>query len=968
MAGFVFEHNLKHQSAAVAGVMRALSGIDVAPALTGTQNPTLVFDGQQEHLRRNIEKLASDGDWAQAFKTDTTDIENLIFDISMETGTGKTYAYTKTMLELNKQTGIAKFIIAVPRVAIKAGTVSFLKSPAAREHFRDEFERDIKVYEVQSQKGGKGKKERMPQAVADFCRADCTMNKKAIHVLVINSGMITSKTLEKKFDVALFDEFNVPHEALAATKPVLIIDEPHMFKRGNKAFNKLMRFKPQFSLRYGATFDDDLINLVYELTAVEAFNTDLVKGITVHTEQFDSAKNITLRLISSDPEEARFELNENGIKTSKKIAKKTCFESIHPEMKGLEILNMNKKKVILSNGLELCKGNSINPYSYAETLQEKMIQNTIVTHFENERKLLLSSPRIKPLSLFFIDNIESYRDKAGGLRVMFEGLLTAHIKALISKETDAGYKAHLQAALKDISALHGGYFSADNSESDEKIEQETLEILHDKEALLDINNPRRFVFSKWTLREGWDNPNVFAICKLRSSGSETSKLQEVGRGLRLPVNEHMGRDKDKQHELHYFVDFTETDFIETLTGEINSNSGGSFHTVKLDDALKQRLYDSYDEFKHDEDTLLESLVGAGIITISQKYKAGGYDKLKSLYPLVFGGGLKQGKVKKSGGKKTQAIIRTGKYKELKELWEAINEKVVLEYKVKDENQFQDLFKDYMNQAKKDFEVAGSISMKQRLTIDGNEAGFSEEVSLDDKVLPFVMMGYSEFLRKTSEALALNISTLHRVFTELRNGGFAIDNYMSQAAIRKLKVGFNDYLMGHAFGKFEIGFKQTKNQLHPTKFTNSDGKVLTSINSGDVGVFHKDGSPPQNYFFDDIYYDGELELANIETEIKEVVVYSKIPKNSIRIPLVGGGTYSPDFAYVVNQADGGSKLFLVVETKGKAEIDLGEREAQKIKHAEEYFNSAGNKTKIVFKRQLRNDKMLNLIKDARGVSA
>ncbi len=127
--------------------------------------------------------------------------------------------------------------------------------------------------------------------------------------------------------------------------------------------------------------------------------------------------------------------------------------------------------------------------------------------------------------------------------------------------------------MTDISAIHGGYFSKDNSEKDEAIEKEINEILHDKQAMLDLENPRRFIFSKWTLREGWDNPNVFQICKLRSSGSEISKLQEVGRGLRLPVNEYGNRVKDEQFYLNYFVDFTESDFVDKLVSEINQKSG-----------------------------------------------------------------------------------------------------------------------------------------------------------------------------------------------------------------------------------------------------------------------------------------------------------------------------------------------------------------------------------------------------------
>lgn len=963
MAGFVFERDLPHQNASVSGVMRALDGIAVEQTLAGTRNPRLMFGGNSQNLQSNILSLKKEGDWSQDFKIDTSNLSELILDISMETGTGKTYAYTKTMLELNKQTGVSKFVVAVPRVAIKAGTVSFLKSPAAREHFRDEFDRDIKVYEVKSQKARKGKKEHMPQAIADFCRADSGMNKKAIHVLLINSGMINSKTMEKAFDVALFDEFNVPYEAVANTRPVLIIDEPHTFKRGNTTFKKLMRFDPQFTLRYGATFDDDLINLVYELTAVEAFNQDLVKGITVHLEKFEAGTNVALRFVDSDGKEASFELNEDGNKSRKKITKGESFEALHPEMTDLTVEKLNKSTVVLSNGLELKKGDRINPYSYAETLQEKMVRNAIVTHFETERKLMLKKPRIKPLSLFFIDNIESYREKSGALREMFESLLTAHLKELISKETDSEYKEHLKVALNDVSKLHGGYFSKDNSDSDEKIEQETLEILHDKEALLDMANPRRFVFSKWTLREGWDNPNVFSICKLRSSGSETSKLQEVGRGLRLPVNEFMGRDRSSVHDLHYFVDFTETEFARKLSEEINSKSKVDFNEKKLESTLKGRLLEEYVEFDNDEDKLLEKLIELGIITVSQKFKDGGYETLKANFPHVFKSGLKKGKVKNAGAQKTKATIRTGKYAELKELWERISEKVVLEYKVKDEVQFKSLFLDYMKTAQKDFNVEGSVSTIQRLTITDDEAAFEEEQSLDAEVLPFVMMNYQSFVRKVAEAVSLNSATVHSVFMAVRKKGFQIENYMNAATIRKLRFGFNDYLMQHAFGKFEVGFRKTKSSVHPTKFTDAKGNVHEEISSSDVGVFHEDGSPPDSYFFNEIFYDGNLELENIKSKIAEVVVYSKIPKNSIRIPLVGGGTYSPDFAYVVKSADGKSKLNLIVETKGKDEIDLGAREAQKIKHAEEYFNNNGAKAQVVFKRQLNSDKMLDLIKEA-----
>ena len=955
--GFVFEKDLPHQTRAVQGVLSAFEGLGIAKAHRGSQNPVLGLQGQEAQLRSNLEALRRERGFNQAY---TIDPSERVFDISMETGTGKTYAYTKTMFELNKQTGIAKFIVAVPRVAIKAGTVSFLKSDAAREHFRDEFGRDIKVYEVQSLKGSKAKKDHMPQAIADFCRADIAMNANAIHVMVINAGMITSKTMSKMFDVALWDEFDQPFAGIAHTNPVLIVDEPHMFRRGNKTYKEMMRFKPQFTLRYGATFDGDLINMVNELTAVEAFNEDLVKGIIAHVERFDEGNNVSLKLTELTGTEAKFELDNAGKKSRHSLGKGQSFETVHPEMHGLTATAMNKSKVVLSNGLELAKGAKINPFSYAESLSDKMMQNAIKVHFENERDLFLASPRIKPLTLFFIDNIGSYRDKDGAMRVQFEAMLKAHVQALLKAEADDAYRAHLEAALADISALHGGYFSKDNSDKDDAIEKETLEILHGKERLLDLANPRRFIFSKWTLREGWDNPNVFTICKLRSSGSETSKLQEVGRGLRLPVNEFMTRDKSKTYYLNYFVDFTEGNFVERLVGEINSKSGEAFDKTKLDDALKERLLEKYPQFNNDEDELLEALVGAGIITFSQKFKDDGYEKLKSDYPDAFGAGLKKGKVKK-GGEKPKTTIRPGKYAELKELWEKLNRKVVLEYQFKNEEALSELFLEYLQAHIGEYVQTGAKTEIITIQKMGQQVGTQSSIS-ETQFTALSMMSYKAFLESLSGKVALSFSSLHRAFVSIK-ADLDINAYLNQTTIRKMHKGFNDYLLQKVFGKFSVGYRETSNKVHPTALTKDNGKPKSEIDSGNVGVFSEAGPTPDSYLFDEIFYDGQLELENIRKDIKEVIVYSKIPKNSIRIPLIGGGSYSPDFAYVLKSSTGLSQLGLVVETKGKDEISLGEIEAQKIKHAESYFGQKSLGLNVRFETQLSGVNIKDIISEA-----
>ncbi len=955
--GFVFEKDLPHQTRAVQGVLSAFDGFGLTKANRGSQNPVLSLHGQEALLRTNLEGLRKERGFQQAYQIDTSE---RVFDISMETGTGKTYAYTKTMFELNKQTGIAKFIVAVPRVAIKAGTVGFLKSDAVREHFRDEFGRDIKVYEVQSQKGSKAKKDHMPQAIADFCRADIAMNTNAIHVMVINAGMITSKTMSKMFDVALWDEFDQPIAGIAHTNPVLIVDEPHMFRRGNKTYREMMRFKPQFTLRYGATFDGDLINMVNELTAVEAFNGDLVKGIVAHVERFDEGNNVTLKLTDLTGDEAKFELDDAGRKTRHALGKGQSFETIHAEMYGLTVAAMNKSKLVLSNGLELSKGSKINPFSYAESLSDKMMQNAIRVHFKNERDLFLASPRIKPLTLFFIDNIDSYRDKDGAMRVHFEAMVKAHIEALLAVETDGAYVAHLKTALADIAALHGGYFSKDNSDKDEAIEKETLEILHEKERLLDFANPRRFIFSKWTLREGWDNPNVFTICKLRSSGSETSKLQEVGRGLRLPVNEYMTRDKGKTYYLNYFVDFTESDFVERLVSEINGKSSEVFDMNKLDDALKERLLKQYSQFNSDEDELLEALVSAGIISISQKFKDGGYETLKASYPDAFGAGLKKGKITK-GGDKPKTTIRAGRYAELKELWEKLNRKVVLEYQFDSPEKLSELFLEYLKTDIEDYVLTGAKTEIITIKKLGKQVGTQSSVS-ETQFTALNVMSYKAFLEALSEKVALSVASLHGAFLAVQTD-FDINAYLSQTTIRKMQKGFNDYLLHKVFSEFKVGYRETSNKVHPTALTVSDGKPRAEIESGNVGVLHEAGDTPDSYLFEEVYYDGQLELENIRTDILEVVVYSKIPKNSIRIPLIGGGSYSPDFAYVLKSKDGRSQLGLVVETKGKTGIDLAELEAQKIRHAESYFGLETSGMDVRFETQLTGKSIQDIVKDA-----
>lgn len=969
MAGFNFERDLEHQRKAVESVIKLFDDVGAKElknkAQANISNPNIKFSGSKfvENLRKVQEYNGIDKKY---FKRGSN-----VLDISMETGTGKTYTYTKMMFELNKHLGQSKFIVIVPTLSIKAGTVSFLNAKATKEHFRQEYNREIKTYIVESKKSKKNKKEYMPQAVREFVEAHSTSSKK-IHIMIINQGMINSDTMDKTYDVNLFDLYNSPFGALASLQPIAIVDEPHKFKQDNATWKNIEKFQAQWIFRYGATFDAKEENLLYKLSAVDAFNNDLVKGVVTYVEEFSDGQNAVVKLKVADSDKAIFELHENGKKKEITIAKKESMSKVHKEMNDVMVDNLKKNCVVLSNGLEVTTKTHINPYSYSESIQDKMMQKTIINHFELEKKLLTREVKIKPLSLFFIDDIEGYRDGreiAGSLKTKFEALVKGHIEKLLEDETHEFYREYLKKSLANISLTHGGYFSKDNSESTQEIEKEIYEILHDKEELLSLDNPRRFIFSKWTLREGWDNPNVFQICKLRSSGSVTSKLQEVGRGLRLPVNEFMSRVKGEQFELNYYVDFSEKDFAQSLVDEINSKSEAKIveNPTKLTDALIDILLKNYDQYEN-KNALCKFLVTQDIVDFSLDFTDDGYEKLKEKFPAIVtsNDGLKNNKVRNGNEEKKKTTIRAGKYQELKELWETINQKVVLEYKIENEDRFFDLLKGYLEDNRKKFKEQGVETHRRKIEFENSVAYYKEIESLNDEILPISYMKYSEFLIELATVLKVNINTLHKVFYELKDE-FNINLYLNMQTIRTIRSGFNKYLLDNAITNFEIGYNKISNttHIHPTVFTDKDGRALKEIAASAVGVI--EGSEEdnkklaKNYLFEELFFDSELERENITTEIAEVTVFTKIPKNSIKIPVAGGGTYSPDFAYVLKDKSGKQVLNLIVETKNKEERGLNSDENQKIEHAKKFFENINSDIKVKFETQFKSEKMKEIIK-------
>lgn len=983
--GFNFERGLFHQEQAVNAVKHVFTN-----ALANHEderfkdliNPTIEISSIE--FTNNLIGIQS------ANQIDHSDYKfrkngNKILDISMETGTGKTYTYTQTIFELNRDLGIFKFIVVVPTRSIRAGTMSFLNSEASKDHFKQVYGKEIKPFVLESGRRSRGKKNFMPQAISDFVSSQ--NNDRNIYVLIVNSGMLNSPTMEEAFDRNIIDRLDtsIPFKALAAIKPITIIDEPHKFNQQNKTWEKIKQLNSQYIVRYGATFNNEYENLLYELTAVDAFNQDLVKGITTYVEEFESDENITVKLVSTDGKEAVFELSqyaENGkTKSSKRfsLTKGEMLSQIHPQMASLSINLLNKSRIVLSNGLEMTKNAVINPYSYSESLQDRMLNKAIVNHFKLEKELLTRDVKIKPLTLFFIDDIEGYRgekedDIGGELKAKVEALILAQAKSLLSTETDPFYKKYLKKTIEQIDKTHGGYFSKDNTGDDEKISQEVEEILHDKEQLLSLDNPRRFIFSKWTLKEGWDNPNVFQICKLRSSGSETSKLQEVGRGLRLPVNQYMSRVKDETFDLNYYVDFTEKDFVEKLVNEINEKSNRlDIETIeKITDDVIERILKAYPERYQDEDAVYNALDANEMINRNNTFKTGGFDAFKEQFAKIFESGLKPNKIKDSNKTKETVTIRTEKYLELKKLWEALNQKVILEYKFDNENHVKNLLKSFFIERFDQFKPQGIKTTVGRIKTEGNQVIFEESILAEQDFLPIATMTYSQFLLNLSTRIKINKNTLHNVFYDLLNlekDPIDINLYLSEATIRTIYAGFSDFLLKNAISDFKIDYQQVSNRIHPTAFTDAKGNVLSNIDSANIGRLSEDGLAPDNYFFDEIFFDSEIEKENIKANLQEIIVYTKIPKNSIKIPVAGGGSYSPDFAYVLKYKDGKEQLNLVIESKGAKKEDLRESEKNKIAHAELLFQSLswGQDIEIKFRAQFESQKISDIIRNSLNTS-
>ena len=973
------ESGLDHQMLAVDAISEVFKMVEIDQEVANSSNPIVNLDSRQLGANMRAVQRNERQNVALKFRTDQPVGNALCLDIKMETGTGKTYVYTRTIFELHKLYGINKFIIAVPSIPIKAGTGAFLNETYARAHFKNTlgYDAEISLGVLEAEKKQKKGRKYFPSVVRNFVEGS-RQNTNKIYVLLVNRSLLTNgKMLTRNdYDVTVAD-YARPFDALRATHPFVIIDEPHTFSRDQKAYKVIMQeLAPQCIIRFGATFPmttvgkgkkkmvvRDYEHLLYDLNAQRSFASNLIKGVM--KEHFEPANNSNekVKLLSiEDKKTATFQYISQTKKESHSLGVGDSLSILSNDLAGLTITGLTNDTVTLSNGMDKRKGEEFCVDIYSSSYQESMMRLAIQRHFETERENFhREKGRIKTLALFFIDDIVSFRgdDQGNGawLREKFDHLLTSQLETELKKDNSEEYKAYLRESLKDIAACRAGYFSQDNSDSDEAVKKEMDDILRNKTELLSIvgtdgeYNTRRFLFSKWTLKEGWDNPNVFTICKLRSSGSENSKLQEVGRGLRLPVDEFGNRVKDDSFYLNYIVDFTERDFADRLVMEINEDvQTESLTHIALEDMQRVAALRKTTDLA----LLMELVQKQYVLDLDRKLNPEKVMDFFAEYPEF---NNVTGKVKdRNKGSRDMVKIRKAKYDELKELWTQLNRKYIVFYQQGIDEQ---IAKALPKLLAKDVFVHQTIQSKRQKVTAAEGKAVSVQQAGQAYVLAGKEMRYNEFLKRACRQTSIPMTMLHTAICEYAKT-HTIEGYINESSLSAFIAKFSGWKVKNLQNL--VKYRQAKYSSQSTAFTNADGSLKDEVLQWTIGKNVLSAEPSPNYLYDKVVYDSPLERENIMTEVDRVIVYGKIPQKSICIPNITNDLYSPDFMYVVERKDGKKELNVVIETKDVPNDEAKRTvEDAKIKNAELFFKQLKHDGyEVKFRRQLQSQTMANII--------
>lgn len=926
-------------------------------------NPVFEIGVVKDLLLENIENLRS----KQKITQGSVGIEkSLNCDILMETGTGKTFCFLECVYALYKNYHLSKFIVLAPSNAIKLGVLKSIE--ITREFFKSEYSNThLESYE-------------------DAERFILASNHKCCVLVMTFSAFNNEKnTINKSYleNTNLFNGAKSYMQALASMRPIVIMDEPHRFL-GDKTKKYLEQLNALITLRFGATFKDDYNNLIYALDSKKAFDCALVKSISVASvgesdEYFLELKGIEKR----NGYEAAINYTDLENKTKNVKVKEHDNLGVVTQISALEdyiVEKITKTEIRFLNGFNLLLDQK-EPFSHLlEGEQEVMLKEAIKSHFEREEGLFKKG--IKALCMVFISGVNSYlseNEKPAKLALLFEKLYQQELEEVLKKPLDENYRAYLERTREDIKKVHGGYFAKSKKEGDEAKAIEL--ILKEKEKLLSFDSDLRFIFSQWALQEGWDNPNVMTICKLAPSHSNITKLQQIGRGLRLAVNDKGERitkehaDFDFVNELVVIVPQVEGDFVGAIQQEISEHSliKQAFSAEELEKSgmVKKGCYW----------VLFETLEGLGFgektddenfkLTLNQneflkkepeleKLKDEKYLDFEKLKDFLKDRLIGNSRVRDKNKRKTEKIkINKENFKKFETLWASLNHQARIAYAIDSESLIDEIVKKINASFKVDSKIV-SVTMHKKVETMGNNAK-TETFERENACV----WSLHEFISALSNKVKLSFKSVAKVLENIDENKFNEIKKNEQEGLRRLEELFLEIIYQNIKDKISYQMRETtiKNRKNDA-FYDEKGEIREFLD-GSLGADKyeiKNPSAQEKCLYENfMQVDSEIEKDTIEeSNDTKIIVFGKLPR--VKIPVGLNQTYSPDFGYVVENND--KKVLLVVETKGiEHENELRDEEKRKISTAKKFFEALKKQgVNIEYKTKMGKDQLSALINE------
>ncbi|WQZ78874.1 type III restriction-modification system endonuclease [Helicobacter pylori] len=947
-------------------ILGVFKGIDLREPENDIQriaNPVFETEALKDVLLENIEDLRS----KQKITQGSVGIEkSLNCDILMETGTGKTFCFLECVYALHKNYHLSKFIVLVPSNAIKLGVLKSVE--ITREFFKNEYSNThLESYEDV---------ERFILASNHKCcvlvMTDAAFNKE--------DNIINQSCLE---NTNLFNGAKSYMQALASMRPVVIIDEPHKFL-GDKTKEKLKEFNALITLRFGATFKDDYNNLIYALDSKKAFDCALVKSISVASvgesdECFLELKGIEKR----NGYEAA--INYTNLENKTQSVKVKTHDNLGAltHISALEdyiVENITKKEIRFLNGVNLLLDQK-EPFSYfVEGEQEVMLKEAIKSHFEREEGLFKKG--IKALCMVFINGVNSYlseNEQPAKLALLFEKLYQQELEEVLKKPLDENYRAYLERTKEDIKKVHGGYFAKSKKEGDEAKAIEL--ILKEKEKLLSFDSDLRFIFSQWALQEGWDNPNVMTICKLAPSHSDITKLQQIGRGLRLAVNDKGERitkehaDFDFVNELVVIVPQVEGDFVGAIQQEISE------HSLIKQAFSAEELEKSGIVEKGRYGFLFETLEGLGFgektddenfkLTLNQNeflkkepeletLKNETYLDFEKLKDFLKDRLVGNPRVRNKNERKSEKIkINKENFKKFETLWAGLNHQARIAYAIDSESLIDEIIKKINDSFKVSSKIV-SVTTHKKVETMGNNA--KTEIFERESACVWSL---HEFISALSNKVKLSFKSVAKVLENIDENKFNEIKKNEQESLKRLEDLFLEIIYQNIKDKISYQMRETtiKNRKNDA-FYDEKGEIREFLygSLGENKYEIKNSSAQEKCLYENfMQVDSEIEKDTIEeSNDTKIIVFGKLPR--VKIPIGLNQTYSPDFGYVVENND--KKVLLVVETKGvEHENELRDEEKRKISTAKKFFEALKKQgVNIEYETKLNKDQLSALINE------